>query len=167
MKTTCLYLFLLLNLFSYAQSVSKYNLKAFQADFNNTIPSKSVQDYDHIIGDDALDETWIIYGDTVLNGDLILFNQGQLILEEGSSLTLNGQLVSVDDSEIFANQATISVAGHYYALGHSMMQIDSCQLTFPMDYRYQYGIFAMDTASVSIRDTDLDFANGLLEGSVI
>lgn len=80
MKTTCLYLFLLLNLFSYAQSVSKYNLKAFQADFNNTIPSKSVQDYDHIIGDDALDETWTIYGDSVLNGDLILFNQGQLIL---------------------------------------------------------------------------------------
>jgi hypothetical protein len=112
-----------LNLFSYAQSVSKYNLQAFQPDFNKTIPSKSVPDYAHIIGDDALDETWIISGDTVLNGDLILYNQGQLILEEGSDFTLNGQLVSLDDSKIFANQAAISIAGHYYALGHSMMRL--------------------------------------------
>lgn len=167
MKTICLYFFLVVNLFSYAQSVSKHNLQAFQPDFNKAIPSKSVQDYAHIIGDDALDETWIITEDTVLNGDLILYNQGQLILEEGSDFTLNGQLVSLDDSEISANQAAISIAGHYYALGHSMMQIDSSQLVFPMDYRYQYGIFAVDTASVSIRDTDLDFANGQLEGSVI
>ncbi len=167
MKTIGLYLLLVLNLIGYSQSVSKYKLQAFQPDFNQKTPSKSIQEYEHIIGDDAVDETWIIYGDSVLNGDLILLNQGQLILEEGSSLTLNGHLVSLDDSQILANQADLSVAGHYYALGHSRMQVDTCQFNFPMDYRYQYGIFVMDTADVSIRDCDLSFGQGLLEGSVV
>lgn len=167
MKTIGLYLLLALNLIGYSQSVSKYKLQAFQPDFNQKVPSKSVQEYEHIIGDDAVDETWIISGDSVLNGDLILFNQGQLILEEGSSLTLNGHLVSLDNSQILASQANLSVAGHYYALGHSIMQVDTCQFNFPMDYRYQYGIFVMDTAAVSIRDCDLSFGEGLLEGSVV
>jgi len=115
MKTICLYLFLLLNLFSSAQSVLKYILQAFHSDLNKAISYKLSQDFAHIIGDDSLNKTWIISGDTILNGDLVLFNQGQLILEKRSGFTLNGQLVSLNDSKIIANQAAISVAGYYYA----------------------------------------------------
>ena len=166
MKVNLLFFLLFLGSISFAQSFSKLNYSGFDPGNPGKMPVKNVSEYSHIIGDDAPDETWVISGDTSLVGDMILLNEGQVILQSGSSFRLQGNLVCLDESAIHANNADVQIAGHYYGLGHSVIEVDSCNVEFPMDYRYQYGLFIMDTAVAGFTDSDFSFNEGLLEGSV-
>ncbi|MEA3448028.1 MAG: T9SS type A sorting domain-containing protein [Bacteroidota bacterium] len=131
---------------------------------SSDVRNQQTREFVHIIGDNTPDETLIITTDTVFTGDMAIINEGSLILEDSASMTLNGNLVIIDNSSIQANNADFTLKGNFYAFGHAMSDMDSCFISLPMDYRYQYALIALDTTALSFTNSHFDFGNGLLNG---
>ncbi len=165
MKKFYIFILLLVSASLSAQTTSKFDyFKHIQR--SSGVRNQPTREYVHIIGDDTPDETLTISNDTTLTGDMAIINEGRLILEDSASMTLNGNLVIIDNSSIQANNADFTLKGHFYAFGHAVTSMDSCFISLPMDYRYQYALIAFDTTALSFTNSHFDFGNGLLNGAL-
>lgn len=165
MKQIITILLICLSLNILAQNLSKYYYFTKQIpDIDSIIKySKTTQT---IIGDDYFDETIVVNNDTLFDGDIIIINNGKLIINPNTTVKINGDLLVLDSGYISAESGTVEISGHLYFLDQSICDFNNDSVTLPMDYRYQYGLYVMNSATVNLTNSYFDFKNGLLEGGV-
>jgi hypothetical protein len=87
---------------------------------------------DLVIGDTPA-ETLVILGTWVQTEDVVIINDGVLIIRD-ADFTMDGNII---------------------VTGEGVLQIEGSALTFDQKYIYQYGVFALESGSVSIRNSNV------------
>ncbi|MBI5219280.1 MAG: T9SS type A sorting domain-containing protein [Bacteroidia bacterium] len=129
---------------------------------NSTKPPafQNVESYSLVVGYNNPDETYIINSNQTLNGDVVVMNNGKLIIENNAIVDITGNVICLNHGSIIASRCTLSVFGNWYVVNNSKFEVDSTYFEVPMLYRYQFGITATDSALVSLTNTNLSFGNG-------
>lgn len=87
-----------------------------------------------VVGDDTPDESVTLTGNMTINGDIVVANQGTLILDH----------------------ATVTLTGNIYVADNGSLTSNSSFLTVLSQYRYSNGITGTGDAHVTLQDTIID-----------
>jgi hypothetical protein len=87
-----------------------------------------------VVGDDTPDESVTLTGDVTINGDIVVANQGTLILDH----------------------ATVTLTGNIYVVDNGSFTCNGGSLTVLSQYRYSNGITGTGNSHVTLQDTIID-----------
>ncbi|MFH0893707.1 MAG: hypothetical protein V2A54_04665 [Bacteroidota bacterium] len=125
---------------------------------------KSTDAYTLIVGYTDPNEVYHISSNSSNTGDILVMNNGKLVIDSAVTFTQQGTVVCINGGQIVAKHCTLSVAGNMYFINHSQLNVDTSSFIMPMQYRYQWGLMGLDTATVSFSGSTLSFGNGTLTG---
>lgn len=97
------------------------------------LPAAFAQDW--VIGQSDPNEQVTLSSDRLVNGDVIVVNNGRLAIRNGATLTVTG------DVQVF---------------GHGVLTVDNATIHFPQTYAYQSGLLMGDQATVQLTDAVMD-----------
>ncbi|MBT3423740.1 MAG: T9SS type A sorting domain-containing protein [Bacteroidetes bacterium] len=156
--------------FASAQTnVSKYEHFKLHYEINDKVnenksPVYRDDEYALIVGFFDSSEVFILDKDTTINGNVLVLNKGQLIVQKDVNCTINGGIILLNQAEFKVNRAVFTLKGNVMALHNSLFEIDSSEFIVPMDYRYQHSVAGIHNAQVKWTNSTISFGKGLLSG---
>jgi hypothetical protein len=123
------------------------------------------EEYSLIVGQSDPNEIVTIDTPSVENGNILILNNGQLIVNS-TQYTVEGGIICINNGSILIKKnSDLSVKGDMIFANKSTFSIDSSNFTIPMDYIYQYNLICVDSAEFLIKNSEISFTNGLLSGA--